>query len=138
MNSLKALLTRKEISYETIDGGGIATAFATTLSDGTEQSFSLFILPIEDGFGDKYIRFTLVPFVEQPYDGFPQELFITLLQINHDLPQLKFAFDADGDLELVLDVQPADVTDDRFDHTFQVIADYAGAFYPEIRQSILP
>ncbi len=69
---------------------------------------------------------------------FPQELSITLMQINHDLPQLKYAFDADGDLELVLDVQAADMTDDRFDHIFQVLADYAGAFYPEIRHIVLP
>jgi len=120
------------MAFEAVGEGGISSAFSTTLSDGSELAFSFFMLPLEDGFGDQYVRFIIVPFVEQPYDGYPDDLYITVGQINHDLPQLKFAFDADGDLELVLDMPAGQLDETRFDRAIQVLADYAGAYYPEL------
>ena len=132
MSDLTPFFTKRGIVFEPVGEGGISSAFSTTLPDGSDHAFSFFVLSLEDGFGDRYVRLTIVPFLEQPFEGYPDSLYITVGQINHDLPQLKFAFDDDGDLELLFDV-PADKLDDaEFDRALQALADYAGAYYPEL------
>ncbi len=136
MEDLARFFMQRNMAFEPVSQGAISSAFATTLPDGQEQTFSLFVLPLEDAFGDKYVRFTVVPFIEAPAQGYPDNLGFEIGQINHDLPQLKLAFDPDGDLELLLDV-PADALDDaRFDHTLQVLADYAGAYWGELTSQV--
>lgn len=134
MISLEPFFVAREMAFEPVGPETISTTFSTTLDNGQERSFSLFVLSLQDGFGDKYIRFTVVPFVEQPYDGYPVELHSILGQINHDLPRLKFALDADGDLELVLDLLEAQLDDAGFDQAMQVLADYSAAYYPDIER----
>lgn len=132
MSDLISFFTQRDIVFEPVGEGGISSAFSTTLPDGHDHAFSLFVLPLEDGFGDRYVRFTIVPFMEQPFEGYPDSLYITVGQINHDLPQLKFAFDGDGDLELTFDALADKLDDAEFDRALQVMADYAGAYYPEL------
>ena len=127
-----ALLEARGLEFERTESETIATGFTTTLDDGTDHGFPLFIMAIEDGYGDAYIRFTIVPFIEQSYVGYPSDLYVMVGQINHDLPQLKFAFDGDGDLELLFDVPANKLDDAEFDRALQVLADYAGAYYPEL------
>lgn len=132
MSDLTRFLTQRGMAFEPVGEGGISSAFSTTLPDGHDHAFSFFVLPLEDGFGDHYVRFTIVPFLEQLFDGYPDSLYITVGQINHDLPQLKFAFDGDGDLELLFDLPADKLNDAQFDRALQVMADYAGAYYPEL------
>lgn len=132
LDHVVALLEARGLEFERIENETIATGFTTTLDDGTDHGFPLFIMGIEDGYGDAYIRLTIVPFVEQPYDGYPGDLYVMAGQINHDLPQLKFAFDGDGDLELTFDVLADKLDDAEFDRALQVMVDYAGAYYPEL------
>jgi len=136
MEDLASFFTQRNMAFESVGDGGISSAFATTLGDGTEQAFSLFVLRIEDGLGDRYVRFTIVPFIEQPESGYPSELYITIGQINHDIPVMKFAFDADGDLELIRDVPAAELDDEQFAAALQGLADYAGAYYRELSSLI--
>lgn len=132
MSDLTRFFIQRDMGFESVGEGGISSAFSTTLPDGGDHAFNLFVLPLEDGFGDRYVRFTVVPFIEQPFEGYPDSLYITAGQINHDLPQLKFAFDGDGDLELVFDVPADELDDNQFDRALQVLADYAGAYYLEL------
>ena len=132
LDHVVTLLEARALEFEQTEDDTITSGFTVSLDDGTDHGFPLFIMAIEDGYGDAYIRFTIVPFIEQSYVGYPGDLYVMVGQINHDLPQLKFAFDDDGDLELLFDV-PADKLDDaEFDRALQALADYAGAYYPEL------
>ena len=126
------LLQTRSLAFEQTDSDTVATGFATSLEDGTEHGFPLFIMLVEDAYGETFVRFTIVPFIQQPFDGYPPDMYIMTGQINHDLPQLKLAFDGDGDLELILDLPSAELGDAQFDTALQVLADYAGTYYSEL------
>lgn len=136
MNDLPGFFTRLGMDFEPLESGAVNSAFTTELPEGGDQAFDLFVLPLEDGFGDKYVRFTIVPYIAQPYNGYPADLYLTVGQLNHDLPQLKFAFDGDGDLELAYDTR-ADYLDDRvFENTIRLLADYASTYYSKLHRLI--
>ncbi len=132
MNPIAKFFEERGMAFEEIDERGVSSAFATDLPEGQEQTFSLFVLLIEDD-TDKYIRFTSVPFVEQPYEGYPPELYTAIGRRNHDMPQLKFAFDDDGDLELAVDIPENQLNQSEFDRILQLIVDYASVSYSEIQ-----
>jgi hypothetical protein len=132
LEQIMTLLQKRSLAFEETELDTISTGFATALEDGSEHGFPLFIMHIEDAYGERFIRFTIVPFIEQPFDGYSADMFIMIGQINHDLPQLKFAFDGDGDLELILDLPFAELDDVHFDRALQLLADYAGTYYPEL------
>jgi hypothetical protein len=136
MKSLSNFFEERDMAFSTINEKGISTAFMTKLPDGSQHAFSLFVLPLEDGFGDSYIRFTIVPFVEQPYDGYSSEMYFSIARYNHDIPQVKFALDEDGDLELFLDLPASQLDDAQFDRVIQILADYASAYFYEIESMI--
>jgi hypothetical protein len=123
---------RRDMAFARVGQDGISSGFTTNLPDEREQDFVLFVLPIEDGFGDRYVRFTIVPYIEQPSDGYANNLYHTIAQINHDLPQLKFAVDDDGDLELIFDVPQENLDDAQFGRALQILADYASAYYIDL------
>ena len=99
--------------------------------DHVEHRFPLYVMSLEVG-NTKLIRFVVVPFVEQSFDGYPTALYITLAQLNHDLPQLKFAIDADGDLELIFDIPEAQWTETVLDEVLDLLVDYTTTYFSEI------
>ena len=129
---LVGYLRNRDWDFEIVEAETIVTGFTITLADGNEQGFPLYIMFIEDAYEDRFARFAIVPFVEQPYTGYPESLYPSVGQINHDLPGLKFAFDADGDLELVLDVPESQLNQSRFDEILQSLVDYAGVYHKEL------
>ncbi|MBN1177920.1 MAG: YbjN domain-containing protein [Anaerolineae bacterium] len=135
MNIFSKFFESRGLAFEEIDTCGISSAFSTDLPDGQEQAFNLFVLLIEDEM-DKYVRFTVVPFVEQPYEGYPPDLYAAIGRRNHSLPQLKFAFDDDDDLELAVDIPEAQLDQREFDRIVQLLVDYASSYYLEIEALI--
>ncbi len=135
MNPIAKFFEARGMAFEEIDERGVSSAFITDLPEGREQAFSLFVLLIEDD-ADRYIRFTIVPFVDQPYEGYPPELYVAIGRRNHDLPQLKFAFDDDDDLELALDIPAEQLNQSEFDRIVQLLVDYASISYGEIAAMI--
>lgn len=138
-DKLSQFFQKFEIPFDTVGGKenkAIQSAFKTTNEDGEELTFPLLAFPFEDVFGDAYYRFTIVPFIKQPYSGYPTDLYIMVGQINHNLPQLKFAFDDDEDLELIYDILRDDLDEERFHQIIQVLADYAGMYYSQIKNLI--
>ena len=130
-NIIQEWLKARDLSYELTEPDVIATAFSTQLKNGEEQGFPMFILSIDDGYGDNYVRFVIVPFIEQPYEGYTESLPLRIAQINHDLPQMKFAFDGDGDLELVFDIPFRQIIFDNLDDALQSLVNYAGLYYAD-------
>lgn len=136
LRQITTLLQERSFAFEQADSDTIATGFTTTLDDGSEHGFPLFLMVIKAADGERFLRFTVVPFVAQPFQGYPTDLYIVISQINHDLPNLKLALDGDGDLELILDLPFSDLSGARFDAALQVLADYSGIYYPELAAMI--
>lgn len=132
LEQVATYLKERDWDFETVDTDTLITGFTLTLADGRERGFTLYIMQIEDAYADRFVRLTLVPFVEQPYEGYPADLYPAVGQINHDLPMLKFAFDADGDLELIVDALETQLDQSSFDTLLQLLVDYAGVYFTEL------
>jgi hypothetical protein len=135
LEQIQAYLTERGWQYVVKDADTVATGFTASLPDGLGHPFPLYILRVKDAYGDAFLRFTILPFVAQPEAGYPPEVYVGIVNINHDLPQLKFAMDSVGDLELLYDL-PSDTCNRRqFDRALQLLADYATAYYPELQRA---
>jgi hypothetical protein len=64
-----------------------------------EEDFDLYATVAED-----WVHFAVSPFLPRPTAEAAPRLFAALLQINHGLRLARFALDADGDVNLVLDL----------------------------------
>lgn len=129
LDQIQAYLAQRGWQFATFDDDTVASGFTAPLPDGLDHPFPLYILRVKDVYGDAFLRFAILPFVEQPEVGYPAEVYIGIAKINHDLPQLKFAMDAVGDLELLYDL-PSDTCDrGQFDRALQLLADYATTYY---------
>jgi len=125
-------LKGRDWSFEQLDESTVVTGFTLTLSDDKDYSFPIYPMEIEDAYGDSYLRLAIVPFLQQPYDGYPDKLYLMIGQVNHDLMGLKFAFDGDGDLELLIDIPEPQLNQATFDKALQSLIDYSATYYLEL------
>lgn len=132
IEQIKSFLMDHGWEFEQVDECTIATGFTSSLPDGREHSFPLYVMILRDMFEDLYVRLGIVPYVDRPKAGYAANLPSLITQINHDLPELKLAVDPDGDLELLLDMPASQVDQARFDAAIQSVADYAGLYYNEV------
>jgi len=101
-------------------------------------NFILNIIPLEDSFGDLYARLVIFPFVDregsQPSDALHQEL----ARLNHDIPQLKFALDEEGDVELLVDIPAALLDEQNLQATLRTMVDYLNYYYEPLSSLVTP
>ncbi|HEX8143808.1 MAG TPA: YbjN domain-containing protein [Pyrinomonadaceae bacterium] len=96
-------------------------------SEGEESSetrFPLTVMPINDAFGDLYVRFTITPFIEKESPELPEGIYRELAEINNRIPLLKFAVDGDNDIELVADLTTSAIDREAVEVTLRVMVDY--------------
>lgn len=135
LDQIQAYLTERGWQFAVLDDDTVASGFTASLPDGSDHPFLLYILRVKDAYGDAFLRFAILPFLEQPQDGYPPEVYVGVVNVNHDLPQLKFALDGAGDLELLYDL-PSDTCDRmQFDRGLQILADYATTYYPQFQRT---
>lgn len=96
-------------------------------SEVTEFTLNVFIL--EDSFGDLYARLVIFPFADGSESEPSDELCRALARLNHDTPQLKFALDEAGDLELLTDIPVATLNEDGLQTAVRVMVDYLNYYY---------
>lgn len=116
-----------EVSEHVYWGVNIESPLFTDTGEG--QLFNLFISQLKDRFNDGYVRLTIAPYIERPYKSVLAEV---VSQINHELFLARFAFDGDGDLELVCDIVESRLTFDDFKTTLETLGAYAGFYYNEL------
>ena len=129
---IKSLLSQVGMQYEEFkDEDRIywGANIQVPLSKEESVELGLFIARIEDSFGDQYIRLSIIPYVERPYQ---EDLAQIIAQINHDLFLIRFAFDSDGDLELICDLLETHLDVDDFKEVLEIVGAYAGAYYKEL------
>jgi hypothetical protein len=128
-------LEQRGWDYQKVSDQEVSTSFSVEV-EGQTLGFPLFIMAITDSFNREFLRLTSVPFTEQPYAGYSEQFLLMIAQINHDLPLLRFAIDADGDLELLLDFPVEILSQQQFDQGLQILVDYAVVHYPEILNAV--
>lgn len=132
MNDIESYFQHRGWQFEQIDAQTIASGFTSALPSGERHSFPLYAMAIGDMMGDSFMRLVIVPYIERPADGYSSRLMESLSRINHDLPVAKLALDADGDLEMLIDIPATELTQPRFDAALQLLADHAGLYYEQI------
>lgn len=132
LDSIKQCFQSQQLPFEVIGAEAIHSRFQTTLEDESEYIFPLIVFPFEDLFGDHYYRFTVIPY-SVPHEQLPLgDWYIAVGHINHNTPAVKFAFDSEGDLELIYDIAADMLDEKRFGQVLQVLADYAALYYPSL------
>lgn len=105
-----------------------------TVSKGKKRvvSFPLVIYPIQDDFGNIFLRFTVVSFVEKSVKSLPSKAYKELLELNISMPLMKFAFDVDNGIgiRLILDTSLSNLSYANFGNLLQMMADYINVYYP--------
>lgn len=132
LTQIKAFLLSRQWEFEQLDDDAVLTGFTSPLPDGQDHGFPLFIMLMQDVFGDRFVRLVIVPYIQRPVEGYPGVLFERIARMNHNLSGARFALDADGDLELLIDVSADQLDLSRFDSALQLLADYAGLHYSEL------
>lgn len=134
MVALKEIFEELDVAYDVVISEGvelIRIGIQIEILDQETNIFTLYVLPIEDGWGNKYVRFEIVPFVEKPHH---KDMNAVIAQINHNLPILKLASDTDGDIELICDMYMDDLTVETLTKTLQTLGSYAQTCYLELSQ----
>jgi len=134
LNAIRKYLENKEWEFEALENQ-ISTSFRTELDDNSDHVFSLYFTIVDDVNGEKYVRMTIAPLIELPADGYPSDLYEHIAMINHDLAKAKFSIDADGDLELIIDL-PATISNSDLDKAVSLLAELSGAYFQEISDLI--
>lgn len=136
LQQVAAYLSQRQWEFEQLDQDTILSGFTSPLPDSTDHGFPLYVMRVQDEFGDEYVRLVIVPYVQQPEDSYSQDLYRRIAVLNHDMPMLRFAVDADGDLELLVDLSVAQFDEVNFNTSVQVLADYAGLRYRDLAQLV--
>ena len=132
LTQIKAFLLSRQWEFEQLDDDTVLTGFTSPLPNGQDHGFPLFIMLMQDTFGDRFVRLVIVPYIQRTVEGYPKDLFERIARMNHNLSVAKFALDADGDLELLIDVSTDQLDLSGFDSAVQLLADYAGLHYSEL------
>lgn len=135
LNKIREYLKKRGWEFD-VSELQISSGFTIELDD-RELLFPLYFMSIQQISQEKYVRLAVVPFAEQTTSGYPDPLYARLAHINHDLTQAKFALDADGDIELLLDIPAASINDTELDDAMILLAEIAGAYHQEFSDLIL-
>ncbi|MBV8855456.1 MAG: hypothetical protein JOZ02_00710 [Acidobacteria bacterium] len=100
--------------------------------------FTLNVMPLEDSFGDMYVRLVILPFADGAGDEPGDELSRELARLNHDMPQLKFALDDAGDLELLTDIPATQLNEEGLQSAVKVLVDYLNHYYEPLSSLLTP
>lgn len=132
LTQVQSFLHSRQWEFQELDEDTVLTGFTSPLPDGQDHGFPLFIMLVQDTFGDPYVRLVIVPYVEQPPEGYSDDVWLRIAGMNHDMAMLRFAIDADGDLELLVDIPSTQLDQASFNTVMQLLADYAGLRYLDL------
>lgn len=127
---LQSLLQTLDIEYTVFDNGMLGVTIGS--EDEHAPIFPLVLFTWTGGDGREYVRLMITPFVECPEGGYPPELADTVMIMNDDMPRVKFVFDEDGDLGLVLDLDAEEFSGMALQRDLDLLGAYADYYFPEV------
>lgn len=127
---IKTELNNLGINFIELENNVLGTQLESSQKDN--QIFPLAIYQWTAGDEREYIRIIMIPFIERPKDGFSFDLVHKILNINHQIPLIKFTLDDDGDLALVLDVDVETWSQKSLVQSFDILGPFADYCFSEI------
>lgn len=104
----------------------------STFASEREEDFDLYVLVAED-----WVHFAVSPFLppfEQEAQVTRDRLYVTLLRLNQEMRLVRFAMDADGDVNLLADLPLARISYGTFAQALDVLVYYAGRLAHDLRR----
>jgi hypothetical protein len=135
MPTLAQMFSAAHLDFESLDQDTLRSSFEIELENDEPHTFDIYALEIEE-FGERYARFLVLPFVEEPDTGYPAHLYPALLQLNLELVTASFALSTDGALQLIADRRLAHLDLQALNEVIQLLGDYVSLYWPKVHQLI--
>jgi hypothetical protein len=113
---------------EEIDPGVWHSSFAVEAGGDSQSIYDLYVLAADD-----WVQVAVSPLYAASYTAMPERLLSFLLHTNQDLRLARLALDADGDVNLLVDVPAQHINAELFGQVLELLAYYAGELGPQLR-----
>ena len=112
---------------EEVDPGVWHSTFAVETGDPGGGIYELYVLAADD-----WVQVAISPLITARLTSTPEHLYSFLLHANQDLRLARLALDADGDVNLLVDLPAPHVTPELFGQVLELMAYYAGELTPQL------
>ena len=113
---------------EEVDPGVWHSSFAVETVGDPRTIYDLYVLAADD-----WVQVAISPLYAAAYTAMPQRLLSFLLHTNQDLRLARLALDADGDVNLLIDVPAQHINAELFGQVLELLAYYASELGPQLR-----
>ena len=125
MSEIGRLFDQNDWSYAAVEAG----VWRTTFAIASEEEFDLYVLLAED-----WLHFAVSPWLTTSATGSAVHLLRALLRLNQEMRTVRFALDADDDVNLLADLPLASVDAVRFGQTLDLLVFYTDRLVAELRR----
>ena len=112
-----------------VDPGVWHSAFAVEAGLDPGDVYDLYVLAADD-----WVQFAISPLHSPSFDAVPERLLSFLVHTNQDLRLARLALDADGDVNLLVDVPAPHINAELFGQVLELLAYYASELGPQLRR----
>jgi hypothetical protein len=112
---------------EEVDPGVWHSTFAVETGGESGEVYDLYVLAADD-----WVQLALSPLLATARTTAQERLHSFLLHANHDLRLARLALDADGDVNLLIDLPAPHITPELFGQALELMAYYAGELAPQL------
>lgn len=113
---------------EEIDPGVWHSSFAVEARGGPGDIYDLYVLAADD-----WVQVAVSPLYAAAYTAVSERLLSFLLHTNQDLRLARLALDADGDVNLLVDVPAQHINAELFGQVLELLAYYTSELGPQLR-----
>jgi hypothetical protein len=114
-------------SCEEVDPGVWHSMFAVEAGSESSGVYDLYVLAADD-----WVQVAVSPLIAASLINAPERLHSFLLHANQDLRLARLALDADGDVNLLVDLPAPYITPELFGQVLELMAYYAGELAPHL------
>ncbi len=111
-----------------VDPGVWHSAFAVETGRETGEVYDLYVLAADD-----WVQLAVSPLYTPSFRAVPERILSFLLHTNQDLRLARLALDADGDVNLLVDVPAQHINAEMFGQVLELLAYYASELGPQLR-----
>ncbi len=110
-----------------VDPGVWHSTFAVEAGGESGGVYELYVLAADD-----WVQLAISPLLVTAPTAAPERLHSFLLHANQDLRLARLALDADGDVNLLVDLPAPHITSELFGQVLELMAYYSGELAPQL------
>ena len=111
-----------------VDPGVWRSAFAVETGRETGEVYDLYVLAADD-----WVQLAVSPLYTPSLRAVPERMLSFLLHTNQDLRLARLALDADGDVNLLVDLPAQHINAEMFGQVLELLAYYTSELGPQLR-----